>query len=337
MITLKDISKASGFSVTTVSKALNGYTDVNEETRKTILRISKNLGYVPNLQARSLVMKKTWTIGIVIDEISGIGLQHPLFAEVLEAFKNTCEKSGYDIMILSLQVGAFKMDSYLDHARQKAVDGVFIIVTDFDNHQYKDLSESEIPCVVFDHISANIINVTTNNKKGIELAFDHLHELGHRKIAHIYGSSITLAGQQRMNSYINKLNENKLELCGEYLVDGDAFTFDGGYNAMKRLIKLDDKPTGIICASDLQALGAIRAIFDGGFKCPRDFSVVGFDGTITNQYSTPRITTVKQPTKELGEMAAVNLIKLINKEIVSEPKTIIAEPSFIIGESTRIL
>lgn len=335
MITLKDISKASGFSITTVSKALNGYSDVNESTRDTILRISKNLGYVPNLQARSLVMRKTWTIGIVIDEVSGIGLQHPLFAEVLEAFKRTCEKSGYDIMILSLQVGDKKMDSYLDHARQKAVDGVFIIVTDFDTYQYKNLSESEIPCVVFDHISANILNVTTNNKKGIELAFDHLYELGHRKIAHIYGSSITLAGQQRMNSYINKLHENNLELNGDYLVDGDAFTFDGGYNAMKRIMKLEDKPSGIICASDLQALGAIRAIFDHGYKCPRDFSVVGFDGTITNQYSTPRITTVKQPTDKLGEMAALNLIKLINNETESEPRTLMAEPGFIVGESTK--
>ncbi len=335
MVTLKDISKASGYSVTTVSKALNGYTDVNDETRETILRISKSLGYVPNLQARSLVMKKSWTIGIVIDEVSGIGLQHPLFAEVLEAFKRTCEKNGYDIMILSLQVGNVKMDSYLDHARKKAVDGVFIIVTDFDSHQYKDLSESGIPCVVFDHISANIINVTTNNKNGIELAFNHLYELGHRKIAHIYGSSITLAGQQRMNSYINKLSSNDIELKGEYLVDGDAFTFEGGYNAMKRLMKLEDKPTGIICASDLQALGAIRAIFDNGYKCPRDFSVVGFDGTITNQYSTPRITTVKQPTNLLGEMAAENLIKLINKEVTSGPKTLVAEPSFIVGESTK--
>lgn len=335
MVTLKDISKASGYSVTTVSKALNGYTDVNSETRETILRISKNLGYVPNLQARSLVMKKSWTIGIVIDEASGIGLQHPLFAEILEAFKNTCEKSGYDIMILSLQVGDVKMDSYLDHARKKAVDGVFIIVTDFDKHQYKDLSESGIPCVVFDHISANILNFSTNNKKGIELAFEHLIELGHRKIAHVYGSSITLAGQQRMNSYINKLNEHDIELNGDFLVDGDAFTFDGGYNAMRRLLRLDEKPTGIICASDLQALGAIRAIFDNGYKCPRDFSVVGFDGTLTNQYSTPRITTVKQPTKELGELAAINLVKLINKEIESEPKTIIAEPTFIVGESTK--
>lgn len=335
MVTLKDISKATGYSVTTVSKALNGYTDVNAETRETILRISKNLGYVPNLQARSLVMKKSWTIGIVIDEASGIGLQHPLFAEVLESFKQVVETNGYDIMILSLQVGDTKMDSYLDHARKKGVDGVFIIVTDFDQRQYTDLSESEIPCVVFDHISANILNFSTNNKRGIELAFEHLYELGHREIAHIYGSSITLAGQQRMNSYINLLNNHGLELKGEYLVDGDSFTFMGGYNAMKRILKLEEKPTGVICASDLQALGAIRAIFDHGYKCPRDISVVGFDGTITNQYSTPRITTVKQKTDELGKLAAEYLIKLINKDVINEPKTIVVEPDFIVGESTK--
>lgn len=335
MVTLKDISKASGYSVTTVSKALNGYTDVNNETRETIIRISKSLGYVPNLQARSLVMKKSWTIGIIIDEVSGIGLQHPLFANVLDSFKKKSEEFGYDVMILSLKIGDTTMESYLDHARKKGVDGVFIIVTDFETREYKDLSESGIPCVVFDHISANIINVTTDNKVGIGLAFDHLYDLGHRKIAHIYGSSITLAGQQRMNSYISKINEKGLVLNGEYLVDGEQFDFNGGYNAMRRIMRLEDKPTGIICASDLQALGAIRAIFDNGYKCPRDFSVVGFDGTVTNQYSTPRITTVKQPTDELGVLAAEYLQKLINKEITSEPKTIALEPGFIIGDSTK--
>lgn len=337
MVTLKDISKATGYSVTTVSKALNGYTDVNDETRETILRISKNLGYVPNLQARSLVMKKSWTIGIIIDEISGIGLQHPLFATVLDSFKSTCEDFGYDIMILSLKIGETKMESYLDHARKKGVDGVFIIVTDFDSREYQDLSESGIPCVVFDHISANILNFSTNNKKGIELAYDHLYGLGHRKIAHIYGSSITLAGQQRMNSFIQKVNEKNLELNGEYIVDGEQFTFEGGYNAMRRLLRLEDKPTGVVCASDLQALGAIRAIFDNGYKCPRDFSVVGFDGTVTNQYTTPRITSIKQPAKELGIMAAEYLLKLINKGIKNEPKTMLLDPTIIIGESTRKL
>lgn len=337
MVTLKDISKATGYSVTTVSKALNGYTDVNDETRETILRISKNLGYVPNLQARSLVMKKSWTIGIIIDEISGIGLQHPLFATVLDSFKSTCEDFGYDIMILSLKIGETKMESYLDHARKKGVDGVFIIVTDFDSREYQDLSESGIPCVVFDHISANILNFSTNNKKGIELAYDHLYSLGHRKIAHIYGSSITLAGQQRMNSFIQKVNEKNLELNGEYIVDGEQFTFEGGYNAMRRLLRLEDKPTGVVCASDLQALGAIRAIFDNGYKCPRDFSVVGFDGTVTNQYTTPRITSIKQPAKELGIMAAEYLLKLINKGIKNEPKTMLLDPTIIIGESTRKL
>lgn len=335
MVTLKDISKATGYSVTTVSKALNGYSDVNKETRETILRISKNMGYVPNLQARSLVMKKSWTIGIIIDEISGIGLQHPLFATVLDSFKSKCEEFGYDIMILSLKIGDTTMESYLDHARKKGVDGVFIIVTDFESRAYQDLSESEIPCVVFDHISANILNFSTNNKKGIELAFDHLFDLGHRKIAHIYGSSITLAGQQRMNSYIQKLNEKDLELNGSYLVDGEQFTFEGGYNAMRRLMRLEDKPSGIICASDLQALGAIRAIFDAGYKCPRDFSVVGFDGTVTNQYTTPRITSVKQPAEELGKLSAEYLLKLINKDITNEPKTILRDPTIIVGESTK--
>ena len=336
MVTLKDISKVTGYSITTVSKALNGYTDVNDDTREVIKRVSAKLGYVPNYQARGLVMKRSWTIGIVMDEISGLGVRHPLFSEVLDSFKKEVEKSGYDIMFLSLSVGDMTMNTYLEHARRKGVDGVFIIVTDFDSKQYKTISESEIPCVVFDHISANIYNFTTNNQKGIELAFNHLYELGHRKIAHIYGSSITLAGHNRMTTYKQALKNNNIEFKKEYLVDGDMFNFDGGYRAMDYILNLEDKPTGIICASDLQALGAIRRLKNSSYSCPEDFSIVGFDGTEMNQFASPRLTSVRQDTSRVGHEAADYLMKIISKEITNKAETIIIEPDLLLGESTRI-
>jgi len=337
MVTLKDISKATGYSITTVSKALNGYSDVNDDTREVIKRVSAKLGYVPNYQARGLVMKRSWTIGIVMDEVNGLGLKHPLFAEVLESFKKEVEKSGYDIMFLSLHVGQIKMNTYLDHARRKGVDGVFIIITDYDSIEYKKLSESEIPCVVFDHISANIYNFTTNNYRGIELAFNHVFELGHRKIAHIYGSSITLAGHNRMNSYKQQLLDHNIPLRNDYLSDGDSFSFEGGYRAMEQLLQLEDRPTAVICASDLQALGALRKLKDENISCPEDISIVGFDGTEVNQYASPRLTTIQQNTKRIGQEAAYYLLKLIKKELTNQANTIVIEPSIIIGESTQTI
>ncbi len=334
MVTLKDISKASGYSVTTVSKALNGYSDVNAETRLSIQRIAKRLGYVPNFQARGLVTKKTWTIGVVMDEISGIGLQHPLFAEVLDSFKKEVGNAGYDIMILSLYIGQTKMSSYLEHAKRKGVDGVFVIVTDYDSEEYQELSDSDIPCVVFDHLSSSVHNVSTDNEMGMRLAFEHVFNLGHYRIAHIYGSSITLPGRQRMTAYTNLLREYDIDYKSEYLSDGDAFSFEGGYQAMSRLIVLDIPPTAVLCASDLQAMGALRAIDEKGYRCPGDFSVVGFDGTRLNQYITPTLTSVRQDTNSIGSHIANILIQLMNGEKPLSPKIKKISPRLIIGKST---
>ncbi|QMS84442.1 LacI family DNA-binding transcriptional regulator [Candidatus Xianfuyuplasma coldseepsis] len=335
MVTLKDISKASGFSITTVSKALNGYTDVNDDTRESIKRIAKRLGYVPNFQARGLVMKRSWTIGIVMDEASGIGLRHPLFAEVLDSFKREVEQHGYDIMFLSLNVGDIRMTTYLEHARRKGVDGVFVIVTDYGSQAYKKLSYSEIPCVVFDHRSGNMYNFTTNNFSGIQIAFEHLYRLGHRKIAHIYGSTISLAGQERFQSFRQQVEAHNLPFNQNYVVDGDAFTFEGGYRAMGELLALEDPPTAVICASDLQALGGVRKINDAGWNCPNDISVIGFDGTQVNQYASPQLTTVKQDTIEIGKQAADYLLRVITNEIPNRPKTVTIEPVLVVGESTK--
>ncbi|MFU8786560.1 MAG: LacI family DNA-binding transcriptional regulator, partial [Candidatus Izemoplasmataceae bacterium] len=164
MVTIKDISKKTGFSVATVSKALNNYPDISKATREEILKICSEMGYIPNFSARSLKTHRSHTIGIIFEEITNQGLQHPLFAKILESFKGLVESRGYDIMFLAKSMG--KLDgSYLQHAKRKQVDGILVLCEDFNSEDMLELYESNMPLVIIDYNVPNGITITSNNEE----------------------------------------------------------------------------------------------------------------------------------------------------------------------------
>ena len=200
MVTIKDISKKSGYSVTTVSKALNDYPDIPQKTKDKILKLCDEMGYVPNLSARSLVNKKSYTIGVIFEENTGLGLQHPLFSNILESFKNEVEKSGYDIMFLSKSMGHNK-GSYYQHCLRKQVDGVLVVCAEYDSKEMHELYEGTIPTVIIDFVHGNALSITSNNELGVKQAVRYLKDLGHTKIAHIHGSKQTYIGDLRFSFF----------------------------------------------------------------------------------------------------------------------------------------
>ncbi len=330
MVKLKDISKRTGYSTTTVSRALNGYSDIGVDTANKIKRIAEEMGYVVNASARNLKMKKSWTIGIVFEELSGVGLRHPLFAEILDGFKKSAEDKGYDIMFLSS-----KKASYTKHAIEKQLDGVFVLCTIFEGESYQELAESSIPVVVVDHLSNNVYNITSDNRQSIMEVVGMLKSNGHSKIAHIYGVDTTFTGKKRRSHFENSMEELDLPIREEYMVDGNIYTRQDGYRAMNELLKLDDRPTAVFCAGDMLAIGAIQAIKDAGLKCPEDVSIVGFDGIEISSLVSPSLTTIRQNTFRMGEVASDLLIKIIDKKIENTAKTIYVETELIQGESTK--
>jgi len=167
LITIKDISKMSGYSVTTVSKALNDYPDIATKTKQRIREICNEVGYIPNATAQSLVSKKSYTIGIIFEEITGVGLQHPLFSKILESFKNEVEKQGYDILFLSKSNMNGNGGSYYQHSIRKQVEAVLVLCAEFNSEEMKELYESKIPVVIIDFDNDLICNITSNNKEGI--------------------------------------------------------------------------------------------------------------------------------------------------------------------------
>lgn len=337
MVTIKDISKKSGFSITTVSKALNDYSDISFATKQKILNLSKEMGYIPNLSARSLVTQKSYTIGVIFEEITGVGLQHPLFSKILESFKNICEQDGYDIMFLSKYTGG-QNGSYLQHSKRKQVEGIFVLCADFNSPEMIELYESDLPMVTIDYSDPRLLNITSNNEDGIIQAVRYLKDLGHQKIANIYGGENTYIGGYRKEYFEESMLKLELSIPLGYQVEGEFFSKEDGYKAMQNLLKLQDPPTAIFCASDMLAIGAMQAIQQAGKHVPNDFSIIGFDGIEIGQIIHPRLTTIKQDTRKIGNIAASQILQMIDeKKRKLKGETITVDTYLVTGETTKVM
>ncbi|MBH0230780.1 LacI family DNA-binding transcriptional regulator [Halobacillus yeomjeoni] len=311
MVTIYHIAKATGYSPSTVSKVLNNYTDVNLKTKKKILDAVEELGYLPNSHARSLTTKKSWIIGVVFIESLGIGVKHPFFNAVIESFRQHVEIEGYDLLFASRNISN-KQKSYLDYFTYRGVDGVVIVSSTYEDEQVQELINSRLPSVVIDLKSDKSCVVYSDNVRGSFDAVQYLYSLGHRKIAHIAGHSSTFAGKQRLKGFVEVMKKLELPVPEDYIVNGEYFSRDSGYEAMKKLLKLKNPPSAIYAAGDNLAIGAMVAIREAGLRVPEDFSVVGFDDIELSEMFQPSLTTIRQQTELIGKKSGELLLHQIN-------------------------
>ena len=315
MSTIYEIAKIAGVSPTTVSKVINNYPDVSDKTRAKIKKILEEENFLPNSQAQFLSTKKTWTLGIVYFEDLGVGLNHPFFSGVIEAFKRQSDKYGYSLLFGSKN-DRLKNDTFLEYFKYRCVDGIAIICTDPNDKETLELIESDFPIVVIDMFNKNTSTVTSDNVQGCSLALNYLYKLGHRKIAHIQGvaQADNWPSSIRKKTYIEVMKKLNLDIPEGYIVDGVNFDVSGGYDAMKELLSLKDRPTAVFASGDKLAIGAIDAIKDAGLRVTEDISVIGFDNIEIAKYVTPKLTTIRQNCQEIGKAAVDILIEQINKK-----------------------
>lgn len=311
MVKIGDIAKATAFSITTVSKALNGYTDISDKTRQIIIDKAQEMGYIPNASARSLVMKRSFTIGVILDDASHDGLEHPFFAGVIQQFRLAVEPKGYDILLISNAIGENPIASYLTHCRQRSVDGVLVLCTDIKAQRIQDLLISDIPSVVYDLPEESVDCIYSDHYMGAREAMDYIIGLGHNKIAHIYGDDRTYAGYERRKAYMDALHDHNLPLRADYLQNGGYYEFKKGETAMGQLIDLEDPPTAVFVAGDTMALGAMKCCYDRHIRIPDHMSIIGFDNIRLLQWTTPRLTSVAQNYELIGNESAKLLIDRI--------------------------
>jgi LacI family transcriptional regulator len=328
-VTIRQLARVSGVSIGTVSRALNGYADVNPETRERIMRLARELDYTPAAAARSLKTQRSHVIGVFLETGEGHpDLQHPFFHEVLVGLKNSIGAGGYDLLLFASEHpgNGYGSHTYLKRVRHHDVEGAVLMGTDPEDPDVRRLVRSELPTVGVDvELEGPATTfVMSDNCDGAVKAVRYLHSLGHRRIATITGLLETKPGADRLRGYRQALQSTGLAYRDEYVAYGD-FYVESGRRAMADLLALDEPPTAVFAASDMMALGAIRAAGDAGLGVPADLSVVGFDDIQLADHMNPPLTTLRQDKAGLGVAAGTALMRLIDgDEQAVQPSTVLA-------------
>jgi LacI family transcriptional regulator len=334
-ITLKDIARASGYSVTTVSRALGGFDDVSAKTRDRILKIAEDLGYQPNLIARQLQSQRTYTIGIVVPTKDHCS-EDDFFSILLKGITHMAARYRYDVLISAQPPGADELTAYRNIVGGNRVDGVVVARTYQDDPRIAYLQSIQHPFVVSGRAApeqpSDFPFIDADSQAGIRLMVRHFIELGHRHIGLILPPPTLAFTPYRLAGYREGLVEAGLPYDANLVRTGDL-TPQGGHVAAAML--LEDRPelTAIVACNDLMAIGAMRAVQEHGRRVGADVAVGGFDDIPAAAQTLPSLTTIRQPICEIGERLTEMLIRLVNDE-TPEQAQILLEPALIVRESS---
>jgi LacI family transcriptional regulator len=316
--TLRDIAKVAGVSVATVSRALTQSTFVDSSKRERVLDAAASLGY-RRPGAAPFAPPRSRMLGVIMAAHEGERrVPHPLFQRVLDGLQRRSEPDGYHLLHLSVpeRDRARTAPSYLEIARLRNLDGCILMGVDAGAPQTRALVRSGIPCVGIDlqlEPGARTAYVTSDNVNGARQAVRHLYATGRRRIATIAGRLETPPGRERLHGYRYELEACGLPYVREYVGLGDFFGASG-YAAATSLLALPNPPDALFCASDLMAIGAMRAIDEAGLVPGKDVAVVGFDDIEAADLLRPRLTTLRQSSVDLGAAAAWALLQMIKDQ-----------------------
>ena len=336
MASLKEIAVRCGVSVASVSKALNDHKDIGAETKERIRQVAKEMGYLPNAQARALKTNRTYNIGVLFEDEAQSGLTHDYFAQVLNNFKRKVEENGYDITFINANTKGRKNLTLLEHCKYRGFDGVIIACVDFNKPQVLELVQSDLPVVTIDHIFNNQIAIISDNVKGMQDLLEFVYQQGHRKIAFIHGTDSSVT-QARVSSFYRTAERLGLEVPEDYVIPSAYRSTSLAKQATEKLLDLPDPPTCIIYPDDFASFGGINAIRERGLRIPEDISIAGYDGIKVGRHIEPQLTTLRQNTEEMGIRAATELISLIEKPKTTLIGQVIIEGTVFPGKTVKRL
>lgn len=309
-ITLNELAKAAGVSVSTVSRALTASEHpVNQETRQRILTLARELGYRPNMMARSLKTDRTSTVGIIVDNIVS-----PFTPLMIRGIQDYLKEYRYFSVIINADWNPEAETEAIHDLISRSIDGI-IFVESWLRDASLTLDLANKPYVFVHRLfgGADRNSVSVDDTAGGKLATEHLLGLGHKRIALISGPAGWGASDERVGGYRAALEGAGIPFDPELMIEGD-WEVQSGYPAAKKFLSVPNRPTAIFAANDLMALGAIYAIQESGLNVPEDIAVVGYDDREIASIARPSITTVTLPCYEMGQRSARLLLQLLDKE-----------------------
>lgn len=324
--TIYDVARRAGVSTATVSRALNGTGQIAQATRLAIEAAVDELGYRPNTVARSLVTKSTQTIALLLPDIT-----NPFYAALVRGIQEHALPHGYTMLLCTTEGDAEREEQYLSLLRAQQVDGALVDGLRLPPERIARFVEDGFPIVCLDRDveSGSIPLVQVNNRLGGRLAAEHLLALGHRRIAHVMGDRELRISEERLAGFQAALTD----LYDEQLVAEGKFTEEGGHLAMRGLLDRSPDLTAVFAANDLSALGVLSAIAASGRRVPDDVSVVGFDDLRLSAFTSPPLTTIRQPAIEIARCATELLLGLTRGAEVLQVRHLLS-PELVVREST---
>lgn len=337
-ITIKDVAKRCGVGISTVSRAINNHPDINPETKKMVLEVIKETGYIPNNSARNLKRTDAKCIAVLIK-----GITNPFFSAAISTIEAQAQRKKYAMVIQHVEAYEDEVEVALELIKEKRLRGIIFLGGAF-LHEKNKLAKLNVPFVfstigtVQDARKKKVYsNIAVDDKAESKKMVNYLISLGHRNIAIIAeGVNAASVGQLRLEGYKEALEENGIlvnpKLICEIDDKIDPYSMENGYQTTKKLLNSQEAFTAVFAVADFLAVGVCRALYEAGKRIPEDVSVAGYDGIAIGEYYIPRLTTIKQPIEEMSEKTVKLLLDVIEGKCQHEHLVFPAE--LVVREST---
>jgi LacI family transcriptional regulator len=304
---IKDVAREAGVSTATVSHVINKTRFVADETRERVLRAIERCNYYPNAHARSLASGRSNTLGLLVSDIS-----NPFFPELVKSIETVAFEKGHDVILANTDYDDARTLNNVQRFIERKVAGVALMTSELDKSLIEELARRDVPVVFLDIGSAGVrmSNIIVDYETGIGEAINHLHWLGHRKIAYIGGPNRLRSAAKRLKAFRDAIVYHLPDAQPVAIYEGD-FRLEGGRRVARDRLNLSELPTAVVVANDMMALGVMQECHERGLHVPDDISIVGFDDIAFAALSNPPLTTVCLPRVELGRRAVEALMATI--------------------------
>lgn len=331
-ITIKDVAKVAGVSPATVSLALSGDPRVNEKTRKLVREAADKLKYTPNEIGRSLRSQKTETIAFIIPNTSRHVFSHPYFAQLLEGITEVLDRHNYNLLLSTTPSEQEESVAYDKILRNRRADGIILSSASVKDRNLSRIVESGFPVVYLGKwFHDDVLTVERDDHGGAYLATEHLIRLGRKQIVHLSGPLDHQEAIDRLEGYKRALADNRILFDPALVIEKD-FSRESGYAAGSELAGAGIPFDAVFAGNDLMAIGVLKAFMERKIRVPADVSVVGFDDIEMSTVVSPMLTTIHQPMKQIGMIAAEKLIAVLNRQEIAEKQTTVST-ALIVRES----
>lgn len=333
-ITIKDIAKELNISVATVSRALRNSSEISKETKLAVIKIAKEMDYHPNLLARSLINKSSKVLGVIVPTIN-----RQFWSNSISGIENVAYRDGFKVMIFQSTESYRKEVEIVETLANSRVDGILIAFSKETNNydHVQQVMDRGIPVVLFERVcdALDTSKVVTDDFVGAKTMTQHLISRGKKHIAYLGGPMSLTVCKDRFLGFQSAINDAGLSISAEHIIEKEDFTFENAKNGLFQLWNSENKPDAIFCFADILAIGALDACKQLGIEVPKQLAIAGFGNDDTSRFVSPSITTMSQPSFEIGQLAAKLILDEINKE--NEPtvfKKEVIQSTVIIREST---